>query len=168
MSQKEKSEKRDQQGERMYRMGFGELTGLPREKKKRVIKAEFGRNFTMCWVWLFPLWLPFCPEISFPPKKGTEKFKLHLEVYLQINCVIVWGGVLFVCLPQHNAQHSLQGPFFPGPLPCPGPRSGPFGPVGCWGGPLRERQASKIWFRDKVLEVSIRRKVELKSVHSIS
>ena len=29
--------------------GFGELTGLPREKKKkRVIKAEFGRNFTMC------------------------------------------------------------------------------------------------------------------------
>lgn len=48
MSQREKSEKRDQQGERMYRMGFGELTGLPREKKKRVIKAEFGRNFTVC------------------------------------------------------------------------------------------------------------------------
>ena len=48
MSQKEKSEKRDQQGERMYRMGFGELTGLPRGTKKRVIKAEFGRNFTLC------------------------------------------------------------------------------------------------------------------------
>lgn len=46
----------------------------------------------------------------------------------------------------HNIMLSIlsKGPFFPGPLPCPGPRSGPFGPVGCWGGPLTERQASKI------------------------
>ena len=41
----------------------------------------------------------------------------------------------------HNITLSIlsKGPFFPGPLPCPGPRSGPFGPVGCWGGPLRDK-----------------------------
>lgn len=48
---------------------------------------------------------------------------------------------MFYLFAYHDIMLSIlsKGPFFLGPLPRPGPRSGPFGPVGCWGGPLREK-----------------------------
>ena len=48
---------------------------------------------------------------------------------------------VFYLFAYHDIMLSIlsKGPFFLGPLPRPGPRSGPFGPVGCWGGPLREK-----------------------------
>lgn len=48
---------------------------------------------------------------------------------------------VFYLFAYHNIMLSIlsKRPFFLGPLPRPGPRSGPFGPVGCWGGPLREK-----------------------------